>query len=169
MNNFKYNKAIASSETLVTNEAILAYSLANYFNWETGAAAYPSIETLAKDCKMSTRSVKRALKGLVNKGYMSYTRRYNKTNFYTPVLPMGTNSPSNGDTSGLLKDNIKDNIKDKINDSKESLLLNEIEILSGKDIDVVSEAIETAPVNITAKAPAENYIPEKYRKAAQIW
>lgn len=138
MNNFKYNKAIASSETLVTNEAILAYSLANYFNWETGSPAYPSIETLAKDCKMSTRSVKRALKGLVDKGYMTYVRRYNKTNFYTPVLPMGTNSPSNGDTSGLLKDNIKDNRKDKISDSKESLYINQISTDSIIDISPVA-------------------------------
>ena len=112
MNNFKYNKAIAASESLTTIEAILAYSIANYYNWDTQSPAYPSEDTLARDCKMSTRSVRRALKGLVNKGYMSYTRQYNKPNLYTPVLPLRTVSPFNEDTSGLLKDNRKD--KEKI-------------------------------------------------------
>ena len=112
MNNFQYNKAIAASDILTTIEAILAYSIANYYNWDTQSPAYPSEDTLARDCKMSTRSVRRALKGLVNKGYMSYTRQYNKPNLYTPVLPLRTVSPFNEDTSGLLKDNRKD--KEKI-------------------------------------------------------
>ena len=112
MDNFKYNKAIAASDTLVTIEVVLAYTIANYYNWDTQSPAYPSEETLARDCKMSTRSVRRALKGLVDKGYMSYTRQYNKPNLYTPVLLMRTDSPVNEDSSGLLKDNIKD--KEKI-------------------------------------------------------
>lgn len=125
MDNFQYNKAIAASNTLVTIEAILAYSIANYYNWDTQSPAYPSEETLARDCKMSTRSVRRALRGLVDKGYMSYIRQYNKPNLYTPVLSMRTSSPINEDSSGLLKDNIKD--KEKIikeEDSNESLVLN---------------------------------------------
>ncbi len=112
MDNFQYNKAIAASDTLVTIEVVLAYTIANYYNWDTQSPAYPSEETLARDCKMSTRSVRRALKGLVDKGYMSYTRQYNKPNLYTPVLLMRTHSPVNEDSSGLLKDNIKD--KEKI-------------------------------------------------------
>jgi hypothetical protein len=112
MNNFQYNKAVAASDTLITIEVVLAYTIANYYNWDTQSPAYPSEETLAKDCKMSTRSVRRALKGLVDKGYMSYTRQYNKPNLYTPVLLMRTHSPVNEDSSGLLKDNIKD--KEKI-------------------------------------------------------
>jgi hypothetical protein len=127
MNNFEYNKAIAASETLITIEAILAYSIGNYYNWDTQSPAYPSEETLARDCKMSTRSVRRALKGLVNKGYMSYTRQYNKPNLYTPVLPLRTVSPFNEDTSGLLKDNIKDNLKDNKNkSSSEDLVISNI-------------------------------------------
>jgi DNA-binding transcriptional regulator YhcF (GntR family) len=129
MDNFQYNKAIAASEILTTTEAILAYSIANYYNWDTKSPAYPSEDTLAKDCKMSSRTVRRALLGLVNKGYMSYTRQYNKPNLYTPVLPMRTLCPINEDTSGLLKDNIKDNLKDnKDKDSKESFDKNLIEI-----------------------------------------
>ena len=120
MDNFQYNKGIAASDTLTTTEAILAYSIANYYNWDTMSPAYPNEDTLAKDCKMSARSVRRALSGLVNKGYMTYTRQYNKPNLYTPVLPMRTVSPFNEDTSGLLKDNIKDNKKD----SNESFALN---------------------------------------------
>ena len=133
MDNFQYNKAVAASNTLVTIEAILAYSIANYYNWDTQSPAYPSEETLARDCKMSTRSVRRALKGLVNKGYMSYTRQYNKPNLYTPVLPLRTVSPVNEDSSGLLKDNIKD--KEKIikeESSKEDL---DIQILSAEKIE----------------------------------
>lgn len=123
MNNFQYNKGIAASDTLITIEVVLAYTIANYYNWDTQSPAYPSEETLARDCKMSTRSVRRALKGLVDKGYMSYKRQYNKPNLYTPVLPIRTVSPFNEDTSGLLKDNIKD--KEKIinkKDSNESLV-----------------------------------------------
>ena len=133
MDNFQYNKAIASSNTLLTIEAILAYSIANYYNWDTQSPAYPSEETLARDCKMSTRSVRRALKGLVDKGYMSYIRQYNKPNLYTPVLSMRTVSPVNEDSSGLLKDNIKD--KEKIikeEDSNESLVVN---ILTAEEVD----------------------------------
>lgn len=169
MNNFEYNKAIAASESLITIEVVVAYSIANYYNWDTQSPAYPSEETLAKDCKMSTRSVRRALKGLVDKGYMSYIRQYNKPNLYTPVLPMRTNSPFNEDTSGLLKDNIKD--KEKINktkDSKESLILNQIEIKSEDIIEFSSETIATGSA-LKEQTPAENYIPEKYRKAAQTW
>lgn len=113
MNNFEYNKAIAASDILTTNEAILAYSIGNYYNWQTNEPAFPTEETLAKDCKMSVRSVRRALKGLVDKGFMTYKRQYNKPNLYTPVLSMRSDSPFNEDTSGLLKDNIKD--KEKIN------------------------------------------------------
>jgi predicted transcriptional regulator len=133
MDNFQYNKAIAASDTLVTIEAILAYSIANYYNWDTQSPAYPSEETLARDCKMSTRSVRRALRGLVDKGYMSYTRQYNKTNLYTPVLSMRTFSPVNEDSSGLLKDNIKDNLKD--NKEETSIEVLDIEILSADKID----------------------------------
>ena len=133
MDNFQYNKAIAASNTLTTIEAILAYSIGNYYNWDTRSSAYPSEETLARDCKMSTRSVRRALRGLVDKGYMSYTRQYNKPNLYTPVLSMRTVSPVNEDSSGLLKDNIKD--KEKIikeEDSNESLVVN---ILTAEEVD----------------------------------
>ena len=123
MNNFEYNKAIAASDTLTTIEVVLAYSIGNYYNWDTKSAGYPSEETLAKDCKMSTRSVRRALKGLVDKGYMSYTRQYNKPNLYTPVLPLRTVSPINEDSSGLLKDNRKDKEKiTKIEVSNETLV-----------------------------------------------
>jgi hypothetical protein len=135
MNNFQYNKAIAASEILTTIEAILAYSIANYYNWDTQSPAYPSEETLATDCKMSTRSVRRALRGLVDKGYMSYTRQYNKPNLYTPVLPMRTFSPVNEDSSGLLKDNIKD--KEKIIKEETSIEVLDIEILSADKIDEV--------------------------------
>lgn len=133
MDNFQYNKAIAASDTLLTIEAILAYSIANYYNWDTQSPAYPSEDTLARDCKMSTRSVRRALRGLVNKGYMSYTRQYNKPNLYTPVLPMRTISPFNEDSSGLLKDNIKD--KEKIIKEETSIEVLDIEILSADKIE----------------------------------
>jgi len=133
MDNFQYNKAIAASNTLLTIEAILAYSIANYYNWDTQSPAYPSEDTLARDCKMSTRSVRRALRGLVNKGYMSYTRQYNKPNLYTPVLPMRTISPFNEDSSGLLKDNIKD--KEKIIKEETSIEVLDIEILSADKIE----------------------------------
>jgi hypothetical protein len=118
---------------LLTIEAILAYSIANYYNWDTQSPAYPSEDTLARDCKMSTRSVRRALRGLVNKGYMSYTRQYNKPNLYTPVLPMRTISPFNEDSSGLLKDNIKD--KEKIIKEETSIEVLDIEILSADKVE----------------------------------
>lgn len=137
MDNFQYNKAVAASNTLVTIEAILAYSIANYYNWDTQSPAYPSEETLARDCKMSTRSVRRALKGLVNKGYMSYTRQYNKPNLYTPVLPLRTVSPVNEDSSGLLKDNIKD--KEKIIKEESSIELLDINILSPEEYNNLSD------------------------------
>lgn len=139
MDNFQYNKAIAASNTLVSIEAILAYSIANYYNWDTQSPAYPSEETLARDCKMSTRSVRRALKGLVNKGYMSYTRQYNKPNLYTPVLPLRTVSPFNEDTSGLLKDNIKD--KEKIIKEESSIELLDINILSPEEYNKLSDSM----------------------------
>ena len=139
MDNFKYNKAIAASDTLVTIEAILAYSIANYYNWDTQSPAYPSEDTLATDCKMSTRSVRRALRGLVDKGYMSYTRQYNKPNLYTPVLPMRTFSPVNEDSSGLLKDNIKD--KEKIIKEETSIEVLDIEILPAEEYNKLSETM----------------------------
>ena len=139
LDNFQYNKAIAASNTLVSIEAILAYSIANYYNWDTQSPAYPSEETLARDCKMSTRSVRRALKGLVNKGYMSYTRQYNKPNLYTPVLPLRTVSPFNEDTSGLLKDNIKD--KEKIIKEESSIELLDINILSPEEYNKLSDSM----------------------------
>ena len=156
MNNFQYNKAIAASDILTTIEAILAYSIANYYNWDTQSPAYPSEETLARDCKMSTRSVRRALKGLVDKDYMSYTRQYNKPNLYTPVLPLRTVSPFNEDTSGLLKDNRKDNRKDKekiINkSSNEDLVLSNISIK--EEITTTSDNPSLAEVRAIA---AEDY------------
>jgi hypothetical protein len=156
MDNFKYNKAIAASDTLTTIEAILAYSIANYYNWDTKSAAYPSEETLAKDCKMSTRSVRRALKGLVDKGYMSYTRQYNKPNLYTPVLSMRTVSPVNEDTSGLLKDNRKN--KEKIikkKDSNESLV--NFNYIHQEDVDTTFEVFKerTAPAAALTQEQAD--------------
>lgn len=157
MNNFEYNKGIATSDTLTTNEAILAYSIGNYYNWQTGDAAFPTEETLAKDCKMSIRSVRRALSGLVNKGYMTYIRQYNKPNKYVPVLPMRSHSPFNEDTSGLLKDNRKDKEKIINESSKEdsydiynSLKLEEINI---KNEDVTVE-LSLQPSSVKEMAPA---------------
>lgn len=138
MNNFQYNKAIAASDTLTTIEVVLAYSIGNYYNWDTKSAGYPSEETLAKDCKMSTRSVRRALKGLVDKGYMSYIRQYNKPNLYTPVLPLRTHSPVNEDSSGLLKDNIKDNEKITKEVSNETLVTN---LLTPEEVKKLSESM----------------------------
>jgi DNA-binding transcriptional MocR family regulator len=152
MNNFQYNKAIAASDILTTIEAILAYSIANYYNWDTQSPAYPSEETLARDCKMSTRSVRRALKGLVNKGYVSYTRQYNKPNLYTPVLPLRTVSPFNEDTSGLLKDNRKDKEKIINKSSSEDLVLSNISIKEG--ITTTSDNPSLAEVKAIA---AEDY------------
>ena len=139
MNNFEYNKAIAASDTLTTIEAILAYSIGNYYNWDKKSAGYPSEETLAKDCKMSTRSVRRALKGLVDKGYMSYKRQYNKPNLYTPVLSMRTLSPVNEDSSGLLKDNRKD--KEKIIKEEVSNETSVIRILPAEEYNKLSESM----------------------------
>jgi len=152
MNNFQYNKAIAASDILTTIEAILAYSIANYYNWDTQSPAYPSEETLARDCKMSTRSVRRALKGLVDKDYMSYTRQYNKPNLYTPVLPLRTVSPFNEDTSGLLKDNRKDKEKILNKSSNEDLVLSNISIK--EEITTTSDNPSLAEVRAIA---AEDY------------
>lgn len=157
MNNFKYNKAIAASESLTTIEAILAYSIANYYNWDTQSPAYPSEDTLARDCKMSTRSVRRALKGLVNKGYMSYTRQYNKPNLYTPVLPLRTFSPFNEDSSGLLKDKLKDNRKDNNKSSNEDLDISNT-FIQVDDINVEKDSTSDNPSLAEVKAmAAEDY------------
>lgn len=170
VNNFEYNKAIAASQTLTTNEAILAYSIGNYYNWQTGEAAFPTEETLAKDCKMSVRSVRRALSGLVNKDYMSYTRQYNKPNKYIPVLPMRSHSPINEDTSGLLKDKGKDNIKDNNKSSNEDLY--EYSKIQLKPEEVITNTsgnnygrIPVEEKELTRLPGAERWL----KKAEEIW
>ena len=154
MNNFEYNKAIAASNILTTNEAILAYSIGNYYNWQTGEAAFPTEETLAKDCKMSVRSVRRALSGLVNKGYMTYTRQYNKPNKYVPVLMMRSHSPFNEDTTGLLKDKGKD--KEKITNefSNENSYEDSNLSISKEDINIEWESDTSALTSFKAQAAA---------------
>lgn len=155
MNNFEYNKAIAASQILTTNEAILAYSIANYYNWQTKEAAFPTEETLAKDCKMSVRSVRRALSGLVSKGYMTYTRQYNKPNKYVPVLPMRSHSPFNEDTSGLLKDKGKD--KEKITNefsNENSYTNSNTKKIAKEDINIEWESDTPSLASFKAQAAA---------------
>lgn len=166
MNNFEYNKGIAASDTLTTNEAILAYSIANYYNWQTEEAAFPTEETLAKDCKMSVRSVRRALSGLVNKGYMTYTRQYNKPNKYVPVLPMRSHSPINEDTSGLLKDKGKDKEKITNKSSSEDLYIDSKTKEAKEDINISLDTTEYPLAKIKEIPPAENYWA---KKAEEIW
>lgn len=55
---------------LTRAEHHIALTLATYMDWETGTNARPSNRTLAKECHMDVKSVRKALTGLELKGWI---------------------------------------------------------------------------------------------------
>lgn len=53
---------------------------------DDGGNAYPSVQTIAKKCAMSTRTVIRAIDALIGDGYLIRRRRKDTTNMYKVVL-----------------------------------------------------------------------------------
>jgi hypothetical protein len=135
---FDYTNRVIDTDTLTSSEKLVALVIARHFNWVDENPAFPGNELLAIKASMHVRTVIRAKKGLIEKGWLSSERRYNNSNLYIPMIPVSDSMPrldkvsdtmslggwhdvtSGGDTEYQLTDKITDNLKDKNNEIKKS-------------------------------------------------
>jgi len=67
---------------LTSTTKLVLLSLAQHAN-EDGAHAFPSVATIAAECRLSERSVQGALKALEAEGYITVVRRLRQTSLFT--------------------------------------------------------------------------------------
>ena len=99
----KVHMQVIRDRDLSNGDKLVYCDLAGYANSKTGEC-YPSMQTIANDLSMSDRTVKRAIKTLVNKGYIRKVRKgqgRRKTNLY--FLPLLKGEATNGDKSAPWK------------------------------------------------------------------
>lgn len=105
-NPFDYTNAVSDTENLSMSEKMVALTIARFYNWSEQNPAFPSNETIAKKAGCTPRTVMRAKASLIEKGWLSSKRRFNKSNHYVPCIPTSdTMSHDNmtGDTMSLPK------------------------------------------------------------------
>lgn len=90
--NWQLQAAIWADEALGTSEVVVLSALVWRRNAYTGAC-YPSRQTIAKDTRLSSRQVRRIIKGLEEKGYLSLLKKKS----YSYAFPKWTSCPSIGD------------------------------------------------------------------------
>jgi hypothetical protein len=86
-NPFDYTNAVSDTEDLTMSEKMVALTIARHFNWSEQNPAFPTNETIAKKAGCNPRTVIRAKATLIEKGWLSSKRRFNKSNYYTPSIP----------------------------------------------------------------------------------
>jgi hypothetical protein len=128
-NPFDYTNAVSDTEDLSMSEKMVALTIARHFNWSEQNPAFPTNETIAKKAGCNPRTVIRAKATLIEKGWLSSKRRFNKSNYYTPSIPSDTMShdtmslpirhdvTSRGDTEYTLTNKITNNLTDNISSS----------------------------------------------------
>lgn len=90
--------AVADSELTDTQVRVLC-AIGTFTN-RLGGNVWASVQTMAKACHLSTRTVQRALPVLVERGYLRGLIRPGRTNLYEVVLDRGVTQESpGGDTA----------------------------------------------------------------------
>lgn len=84
--NVEYNEAVFESD-LNSNAKLLALAIGKKYNWAERRDCWPSNATLSKMTDLSIKSITRAKKVLVERGWITSTRRYDSTNIYRPTVP----------------------------------------------------------------------------------
>ena len=91
MNQIDFQKAVMASDLDGTSRWVLIV-IASHIHWKTKSVAFPSIETIAKECGVSKATVHRAKLKLIEKGWLVSNRHYNKSNTYMVHVPVVSNS-----------------------------------------------------------------------------
>jgi hypothetical protein len=97
-NPFDYTNAVSDTEDLSMSEKMVALTIARHFNWSEQNPAFPTNETIAKKAGCNPRTVIRAKATLIEKGWLSSKRRFNKSNYYTPSIPSANTALPKSDT-----------------------------------------------------------------------
>ena len=88
--------AVADSELTDTQLRVLC-AIGTFSN-RLGGNVWASVQTMAKGCALSTRTVQRALPKLVERGYLRAVERPGRTNIYEIALEPPTLESPRGDT-----------------------------------------------------------------------
>jgi DNA-binding transcriptional MocR family regulator len=104
-----YRDAIFASD-LTAPQRLLALAISYHYNWKKQEPAFPSNATLSRETGLSTATIVRAKKVLIEKGYLLIQHRWDNSCEYTPCSQRATNNEYNNEVN---------NVKKK--DSKESL------------------------------------------------
>jgi len=159
MDYMSYIRAIRSSD-LTSVQKITAIMIASHYDFSKGDPAFPTNKLLAKETGLGVSTLVKAKKVLSERGYLYSQMRWDNSCIYKPTLPgiidssprEKLNTHINTHINTQLNTNINTNIN--INDSKESLVLNQIDIKTEDVFTFASETNEVAPVEIKANAAA---------------
>jgi hypothetical protein len=169
-NPFDYTNAVSDTEELTMSEKMVALTIARHFNWSEQNPAFPTNETIAKKAGCNPRTVIRAKATLIEKGWLSSKRRFNKSNYYTPSIPSANtalpisqseishNETSNSDTMshdtmslpmrhdvtsrGDTEYTLTNNITNNLTDNISSFAAWESEVISQEEENSFSDVIE---------------------------
>lgn len=92
-------KAVADATITDTQLRVLC-AIGTYTN-RLGGNVWASVNTLAKACHLSTRTIQRALPALLKAGYLRVVVRPGRTNLYEVVLDSPPSRETEGDDTGV--------------------------------------------------------------------
>lgn len=160
MKSYEYQGAILAS-SLSSKAKLVGLAISYHYNWTEARASFPSISTLVRETGLSKATIHRAKIELVSQGYLGSCRRFNDSNLYLPLIPPMSHSETLVVSQGRTNNEFNNEVNyEKKRESNDSLVTNVKEI---KQEDIILDK------DRRSSAPAENYIPERYREAAKQW
>lgn len=93
--------AAAVADPALTDTQIRVLCAIGTFTNRLGGNVWASVQTMAKSCNLSPRTVQRALPVLVERGYLRGLIRPGRTNLYEVVLDRGVTLESPGDDTAV--------------------------------------------------------------------
>jgi hypothetical protein len=91
--------AAAVADPELTDTQVRVLCAIGTFTNRLGGNVWASVQTMAKACQLSTRTIQRALPVLIARGYLRATVRPGRTNLYDVVLEGVTRESPGGDTA----------------------------------------------------------------------
>lgn len=88
--------AAAVADPELTDTQVRVLCAIGTFTNRLGGNVWASVQTMAKACNLSTRTVQRALPVLIARGYLRHTERAGKTTLYEVVLELPQTAQSPG-------------------------------------------------------------------------
>lgn len=131
--------------------------IASHYDFSKGDPAFPTNKLLARETGLGVSTLVKAKKVLSERGYLYSQMRWDNSCIYWPMLTGVIDSSPREKVNTHINTQLNTNINThiNINDSKESLVLNQIDIKTEDVITFASETNEITPVEFKELTPAE--------------